>query len=137
MGVRQTGPQKQRAVGAVLPGSGLGFVTPTDGELFAVNKGGHRRRESVCLCDTEPVAQETSLPRAVRWPGCSPQSWCLCPPSRWVVTGRGAESQGLKACLGKLLYRAEQTRVRACVRAHSSRLSQLFPSLGPHQHSFQ
>lgn len=41
MGLGQMEPQKQQSVGPISPGSGLGFVTLTDGELFAVNKGGH------------------------------------------------------------------------------------------------
>lgn len=41
MGVRQTELQKQRSAGPISPGSAPGFVTLTDGELFAVNEGGH------------------------------------------------------------------------------------------------
>lgn len=42
-------PQQQQPRGPTWPGSGPGFVTPADGELFAVNKSRHQRREAVCL----------------------------------------------------------------------------------------
>lgn len=47
MGVGQREPQKQQSVGPVLPGSGPGFVTPTDGEFCSQQRWATKERACV------------------------------------------------------------------------------------------
>lgn len=117
-----------------ISGSRIGFVTLTDGEWFAVSKGGHWRH--ILSAPAIPILwlrRHFLLVLSRILAALLSHGVCAHPDIRG--DGRGAESQGLKACFVKLLH--GPTRAVRARHSHSPASLAAAPFPGLHQQPVQ